>query len=458
MKQKRVHSCNVFESSPHSRNLWQFSGVEGRVRLVNGSAGPSEKGIPKNLVTKDWHNLIQPRLNLAWLPAEQVFLRVLQLPKADPAEIASMLEFQLEKLSPIPVGQIVWSFELLPGGDTNTQTVLAIIAPRSLVEQFVGALEGEGFKPDRLELPLLYQIVAAPPQSDGIWIYPEPMDQGNLCLVAWWFNGMLQNLQLVHLPSVGDKVAVLREQLDKTAWAGEMEGWLEFPVRIHLVASPAVAAIWTEMLKEWAQGEILSYTPLTKDQAAEFAARRVVEHAPAANLLPSEYGVRYQQEFIDRLWMRGLFAMVGLYLIGVAVYIAVLYGYKFKASRIQTQITQISGSYTNALRLRERVEVLQEQLNLKYAALDSWKVASELLPAELTLNWMVFGRGKSLELHGSAPQEHADKITDYNEALRNVKVEDQPLFSLVSPPTSNSRGGGNLNWSFTCSLNRQELQ
>ena len=74
------------------------------------SARPDEP-LPERLVTKDWQHLVQPRLNVAWLPPDEVFLRVVQLPKADPAETLSMVELQLEKISPLPVAQIVWCFE-----------------------------------------------------------------------------------------------------------------------------------------------------------------------------------------------------------------------------------------------------------------------------------------------------------------------------------------------------------
>ena len=90
-------------------------------------------------MAKDWSTLFQRKLNIAWLPADQVFLRVVQLPAADRQELLSMVELQLEKLSPMPVAQIVWSMELLPNATENLQPVIVIIAPRDLVEAVSGA-------------------------------------------------------------------------------------------------------------------------------------------------------------------------------------------------------------------------------------------------------------------------------------------------------------------------------
>src|SRR5262245_21879677 len=108
----RWHSCNVLTSEAHSRQLWQFGG--GKFNLVRTESKPSGEPLPETLVIKDWHPLFQPLLNIACIPADKVFLGVLQLPKADEAETRSMVDLQLEKISPLPVAQIVWSFEVVP--------------------------------------------------------------------------------------------------------------------------------------------------------------------------------------------------------------------------------------------------------------------------------------------------------------------------------------------------------
>ena len=98
---------------------------------------------PPAVVGKDWHTLFRDKLNIAWLPADKVFFRAVQLPSSDPAEVASMVELQLEKLSPLPVTHIVWSIYLLPRLSDKPealQMVIVIIAARSAVEEFLGAV------------------------------------------------------------------------------------------------------------------------------------------------------------------------------------------------------------------------------------------------------------------------------------------------------------------------------
>ncbi|MEW6158687.1 MAG: hypothetical protein AB1813_14780 [Verrucomicrobiota bacterium] len=462
MKRSNLHSCNVLELRPETRKLWHFRTDDRDVSLASEFAAPSPAPLPPKVVTKDWHALFQKKLNIAWLPANQVFLRVVQLPAADPVELRSMVEFQLEKISPLPVTQIVWSMELLWSANETPEglkTVVVLIASRSAVEAFLGRLEGEGYFPDRLELPELHQLLVTRVEEDGVWVFPNA--ENNLCLMAWWTGGALQNLQLVHLPAGEGRSRFLNEQLTTMAWAGEIEGWLTPPTRVHLVADPVTAAEWEPGLRDWSGQPVQMQAPLDKDELARLAARRAVRDESQANLLPGEFATRYKQLFVDRLWMRGVGAAVLVYMAGVLIYLGALEVLKLQQRRVENQVKGVAGSYTNALQLKARIEVLQEQLNLKYAALDCWKITAELLPANLTLNRLNFQNGK-LTLQGVAPADQPTLVQDYNQALRKATVRDQPLFSNVNPPKLGSQsqtGGGQMfGWSFDCELNRMDME
>ena len=253
-KPKRTswHSCNVVNWTAAGRQLWQF-GAGG------GSAGPSlelaladTEPLPARAIAKDWRDLFQSRLNIAWLPANQVFLRVAQFPVCELAELRPMVELQLEKLSPLPVTQIVWSVEPLPHPVGEMQTVIVLLVARQFVEQFLGNLEGQGYLADRLEIPWLHQLTTAKVERDSVWIYASPQQDKTLCLVAWWIGGELRNLNLLSLPNTPERVSLLETQLVQMAWAAEMEGWLVAQPDLHLVADPQTAAEWEPRLREWA--------------------------------------------------------------------------------------------------------------------------------------------------------------------------------------------------------------
>ena len=122
----RWHSCIVLHPGQDARRLWQFNPSGDKFSLQRTETKLPNEPLPEKLVGKDWHTLLQPKLNIAWLPSDKVFLRVVQLPRSDAAETKSMVELQLEKLSPLPTTQIVWSYEILPAAagrsDSTTST------------------------------------------------------------------------------------------------------------------------------------------------------------------------------------------------------------------------------------------------------------------------------------------------------------------------------------------------
>src|SRR5262249_58334999 len=134
-----------------------------------------------------------------------------------------MVELQLEKLSPLPVAQIVWNIQVLPHTGGNMQTVVVIIVARNVVEEFLGQLEGQGYLADRLELPVLDQLSATAINEDGAWIYPEALGSHNTALVAWWYGGGLQNFDFVTLAAENPPQAG-HEPLTQMAWPGGTEG------------------------------------------------------------------------------------------------------------------------------------------------------------------------------------------------------------------------------------------
>ncbi len=463
----RWHSCNVLLPGSQIRQLWQFNAGGNKFNLLKSESKLPSEPLNENLVGKDWHSLFQPRLNIAWLSAEKVFLRVLQLPKADAAETQSMIDLQLEKISPVAVNQVVWSYEVFPyatRGDASDhlnphaageqQTVVVIMVARHHVEEFLGQLETQGYLADKLELPLLDELRATKAQVNGAWVFPGIGGNEAICMVAWWFDGVLQNLTLLNLPPGEPRVAAFREQLAQTTWAGEMEGWLTSEPRYHLVADEATARVWMPLFDPNLPLEAVP--PPAPELLASLTARRVATTASTTNLLPPEYAKRYKQQFVDRLWMRSLGAVLLLYIFGVVIYIGFVQFASFRFDSVQTEASALGVTYTNTLQLKEKLRVLQDTLELQYAALESYKAVADVMPPELTLDSMNFDRGTKVTYFGTAGVDDRSKVFEFNEALLKIMVNGQPLFSKVNIGRVDSKPGSQLSWNLSCDLKRTD--
>lgn len=454
----RWHSCNVLDVAADTRRLWQFDGQ--KFSLNREQTARNGEQLPSSLVAKSWGSLFQQKLNVAWLPPENVFLRVAQFPTSSPEETRAMVELQLEKLSPIPVTQALWTMHLLPQatprqGSDNLQTVIVTVVSREAVEQFLGKLETHGYMADRLELPMLDQLQATRITGDGAWVYPEARAAGRRALVAWWYGGVLHNLAFLSLESGPNSLASLKDQLVQMTWAGELEGWLTSPPKWHLVAEGAVADQWQSALREALDQPIEQTAPVPAQELAALTARRAAQGDPANNLLPPEYATRYQQQFVDRLWGRGLLTGLVLYGIGLAIYFVALTVFSHVTAGVQAQAQGISKEFTNSIQLQGMLKVLKEQETLKFAALDCWEAVAETMPTGLTLDTMNFTDGTKLALRGTAPADQVLAVTDFYDKLRKWEThgEGEPVQRLFDdsgdgPRTSLNPGGQTVTWTF----------
>ena len=239
----------------------------------------------------------------------------------------------------------------------------------------------------------------------------------------------------------------------------ELEGWLIGPPRFRLVAVPEEQETWLRVLRDLSEGTVDVAAPAEAAALATLAAQRAARSESHANLLPAEFTTRYRQQFVDSVWMRGLGALVALYLIGVAVFFALLWRAEAERSGLEKQVNDLSGSYTNALVTKARIQVLQEQIALKYAAIESLKAVAAKLPEGMQLTDFAFQRGQKIALRGTVPAEQISKLTDFSAALQSATVNGVSLFKTVSAPSSQGSGAAanQFNWTLSCELRGPEL-
>lgn len=479
----RLHTCTVLHTTPERRQLWQFN-AQSNFTLAREQTASAGDPLPVGLAQKSWSEIWQPKLNVAWLPADKVFLRVVQLPASSPAETRAMVELQLEKLSPFPVAQVVWSVCPLPprpdgpaghvkpgaqlGADSNLsaagklQTVVVVFVERKVVEEFLGQLEGQGYLADRLELGGLDQLTTADASENGAWVYPGAWGQRRAALVAWWFDGTLQNLSAISLPATGDAALALQEQLTQMTWGAELEGWLTKPPTWTLVADDAAMAEWEMPLRQALDAPIHRVQPLKPVELAALTARRVARSDGATNLVPGEISIRYRNQFWDSLWLRGALAVGGLYLLGITIYFIALFVQDFRVGRVEAQVTGMGASYTNAIQLRERYQVLKTRQDLKFAALECWKTTAEMMPENVQLDGFGFADGRKLSLNGTAAADKVNDVLAFYGAMRKATLKGQPMFDALDAKkgqelsTRLGPAGKEVNWNFGLELKRTE--
>ena len=247
------------------------------------------------------------------------------------------------------------------------------------------------------------------------------------------------------------------------AWAGELEGWLTKTPSWYLVAERSQpSGLGAKNSKTGLEQPVTVVPAQTVNALADYTARRATTADPRINLLPAEFQQRYQQQFVDRLWMRGLGAIIGLYIVGVLIYFVALGVASYRTGQVESTVGQMAPQYTNAMQLKARYEVLKDRQELKYAALDCWSVTARLLPEGVTLETLSFIDGKKLRLDGTAPSDHVQELIEFDGKMRKATdATGQPLFDATKGDNLNYRaspGNANVNWNVTLELKRVELQ
>ncbi len=448
--------CNVVREGETGRQLWQFRPRASTCALVREHVAAGGEPLPAKAVRKDFQSLLQRKLNVAWLPPGEVFLSVVDLPTTDAAELQGMIELQLEKLSPLPATQTCWTYVALPrkNGAVTTR-VLLVVASRHAVEAFLGRLELEGYLADRLELPQIDELLACLDQGDGVWVLPRQLKDRRFALIVWLSDGEVRHAGLTFLPEAGWQ-DVIKAQLSQVVWSGELDGWLQGAPIVHLVAEGDTVSEFEPVLREFAGSPVDVRPPQSEQQLALLTAARARENQTVP-LLPAEYATRYRQVFVDRIWMRSLGALVVAYLLGVLAYFAAIEWARHEQATLEQTQRSLAKNYTNTLQLAQQVKILQNQMNLKYAALDSFRAVSEKLPDGLTINSFSFQRGSKVQLFGSAPASNPGQITAFVGSLQAAESNGRRLFSAVESPTIRADpANGQNRWNFECDLANPE--
>ncbi len=460
-KKTNWSSCNLIEPAIEGSRLWQFSASSKKVRLSGDLRVPENEEPPAKIVSKTWTDIFSRKMNIATIPTEEVFLRVVNLPECEPGELLPMLEFQIEELSPLPLAQVVWSAEKVPGvtNDNGNQTVIVMIASRDSVESRLTELEPLGFLADRVEVPILREFFAIESRDDGAHIQLIQGEDSVLSLISWWFDGQLRDVNSFNLPDQEASREALVEKINRVTWAGEVSGWMPSEATCYLAKRGDVPADWQAALARCFGDRIREVEPMSEVDLATTTAEYATKSA-APGLMLEDYAKRYRQRFQDSLWMEGIKGAVAMLLLGLVAY----FGYgNYLQSNLDDLVMQAKregNQYTNALSLKARVETLEKRKALKFAALEAWYKVSVELPQELKFSELTFTSDRTLSgktsrqlrIRGSADTGTKNLIFNYQEALTRMEANDgNTLFSEVSSDgTREDPRKKQLTWALTC--------
>ena len=253
------------------------------------------------------------RLHLA-LPCQAVLLERMTLPATDRAELAGMVQLQLEKSLPFAIEDVAADFLIVETGGTES-TLVSAAAQHLQLDALCAPLRARGRSPEKIT-PFAMHIAAACPADETVLaVYPE---QGQL-VVAICEKGRLAWTQVV--PALD--ADTLRDALPQLLLSAEMEGVPVLFTRVHLAEECAPLA---EPLRDFLQIPI--ETVSFDGDLPE----------PAINLVPASWQADVARGERAASWRNRLIGAAVVWLLAIAAAFAYLAWLKAEAGQVAAKV------------------------------------------------------------------------------------------------------------------------
>jgi hypothetical protein len=351
------------------------------------------------------------------LPCQSVLLERHKLPATDRAELADMLQLQLEKTLPFPVDEVSHGYELLGQAD-NESTILSIAAHHTQLDQLCAPLRSRGRLPERITLQA--QRVAAacavnetvlalwPEQeqlaaaiiTDGKLAWAQPISSRDAETVLSELPGLLISAELEGVPSDFSVVRLSRECFD---------------------LEPALASHFQKPIQQLAES---------------------ADTAGTLDLLPAAWHHEATRRERNEKLKQNLLMAAVFYLLLVAGAFVYLVWYRKQVQNLQAEVLRTAPKYASINRQMERWKALTPAVDQALYPVEVFRLLAKDWKQNDNLQFISFNyrvRPQEWVLNGEGTSDaHFDftqALKKNTELLENWKVETPPPTTINSEKT-----------------------
>jgi Tfp pilus assembly PilM family ATPase/Tfp pilus assembly protein PilN len=395
------------------------------------------------------------------LRSADVFCRLVTLPTATDAELRPMLEMQLENLSPLPVEQVVFSYEIVRKAEKQSDLLVAI-ARRDAVVGRLELLRQAGFAVEKLDLDALALL--------DFLGHEKPLSEKELASLALVvLEGDTATLLLIHDHQPHSIIAVpLGSEAPLAETAARIGGELRLAQTAVQASRPE--AVWpvVRVLQRSAEnspgagldsrafaaalasqiGTPCEPLDLDERQRAGLGAVGLCTRASSGrarmNLVPAEYLTERRRLARKQQFKLAAIALAALYGVFIAV-AGVAFVYQFnQLGTLEDEIEELRVPYERALALRDDLRVLQEYVSNRSVPLEILSELQKLKPDAVCLTEFQFADGEQATLSGYASS--ASVVSEFE-----AKLQKSPFFpgGTALSPLTNQKVAGNVVVRFT---------
>lgn len=371
------------------------------------------------------------------IPSDQALLRVVALPTQDDAELAGMVQIQVDKVSPFPVEGLVVSHEVLQRKADGT--VVLIGAVREAVIDGLGkALGAGGVTPARVDVTVLgwWRVLrdagelGEPGRKVVILLHDGTAD---LIVVQDGCPVLFRSLA-VGSGEVAEED--LTQEVSFTLMALELEHGPQGPCPIVLWHRGGEPTNLQRALHSIFMVEV-TVKPLDKlASAAEGLARRA-GHREGMDLTPASWRqAAGQSEFRRRLWTT-IGAAAGVWVAAVSLLMGGIHIDRLRLQGLQSELKRLQVPANQVRETRRRVMLIKRYTNRDDSALECLREISSRQPAGINLTSFTYRKGEGIRISGEA--QTVDDVYTFKKSVDEVKT-----FKSATLQGPQDRGGKQL--------------
>jgi hypothetical protein len=365
----------------------------------------------------------------------ELIMRTMEFPTADPEEIASMVGFQIDKVSPFPLDQLAVSHEILKQTE-NGALVLMVAARRDRIDNIGEIFEEKGIHIHSMDSRALgwLHLLKSDGHLDGtgceILIIDDEVDFALMFLS----DGLPVSFRSLHA-KISDEGIVdeLAHEIGYTLTTLDAE---------HDLPAPSAIAIWSlyelpsdvrDHLKEKSGLAIHCNDLATLPPLSSGIIARALHTENRIELIPREWVEHKKKKRLQKKFALISAAIVAVWLVFLLVFFSIYETRTIKLNRIQKRADAIVPAADKAFENREKLKALKIYTDRSNSALECLREVTHLLPpGDIEFASFNYNKGKGVTIRGSA--EADDAVYDFFNSLT-----DSPLFVQLKDQSVNTR-------------------
>ncbi len=371
------------------------------------------------------------------LRTAELLMRVMEFPATDDTEIADMVGFQIDKISPFPTDQLAVSHEVLHQNE-GTSLVLMAAAKRSCIDAIGDAFEEKGVRIHSIDarvlgwMHLLRNEGHIADEGCEILIIEDGVDFSLIVIDS----GVPLAFRMLHGET--DDMNVVEElayEIGYTLTTLDSEREMPTPSAIQFWSRETLSASLRTKLSETTGLPVHSHQLTTLPPLSDGIVRRALSSESHIELIPREWidheiRTRLRKKFtlisssIAAMWLIVLLIFFGTYKVRAA-----------QLSRVQRQAAELEPAAKKATENRNKLNTLKVYTDRSDSALECLREVTDRLPiGDIEFTSYSYTKRKGVKLIGTAGSD--DKIYDYFENLSDSELFDQLKDQSVNNKTS----------------------